>query len=511
MFLQIRKFRCALLAVLVTFLGSPTPTFALWYPEHEFATDPTNFCSGIDIASDAHGNAMVIFTGDQATVSGHFVYASYYNGATGIWGAPQTLDTNSNLCIKLPVVAMDSSGTALAAWVEMDTGNILSAQFKNGIWSAPVIVANASTAFQFLSIAMNNQGKGVLVYNSNTLNQTFAILFDGTNWVDNTVIGTGIGNNFVAYSDNGDIVAGFLSFGAANVNNYVNGFWQGPVALGASPPDFTASMGVGIDSHGNALAIWEDTSTMFVFSNYFTKGFWQINPTIVSTGPVGNLTVDLSMSPNGTAIAAWVDNSNNAISSVFEGNTWMAPVLISPSAGYVSVSMNDYGNAFAVWLESTALILLSAELPFGGVWGDYETVSPLDSDANYDVSVITSYSNNGPFGTRFAVWDFEVGENFFNSSGAVSPGYPSGLTARVCKNKFAVQTERAKIITWTGAPDSGVVSYLLTRNGKLIATIPATGPFVYNDHGRCKKTDVYTLTALYFTGFESAPLEISVK
>jgi len=251
---------------------------------------------------------------------------------------------------------------------------------------------------------------------------------------------------------------------------------------------------------------------------------WQPTPTIISTTPAASansLSVSLSMAPNGAAIAAWVDNSDNYYSSSFDRNTWMAPLLISTSTsatdGLVSVSINDYGNAFAVWLDNTFQAYFSAELPFGGVWNDYESVggpSGTDPSGYGNGNLYTSYSNNGPYGTRFAAWEFPVPEfdlTAYNAAGAASPSTPSELNARICKNKFAMQTERVKIITWAGAADSGVVSYLLTRNGKLIATIPATGPFVYNDHGRCKETDVYTLTALYNTGFESTPLEISVK
>jgi hypothetical protein len=189
----------------------------------------------------------------------------------------------------------------------------------------------------------------------------------------------------------------------------------------------------------------------------------------------------------------------------------MAPLLITSTAASIDVSMNDYGNAFAVWFSDTPPYpLFSAELPFGGVWGDQEFVGPLTNGISPG-GIITSYSNNGPYGTRFAVWEAFTDEPYSNVSGAVSPGYPSGLNARTCKNKFAMQTERVNIISWVPALDSGVVAYILTRNGQLIETIPATGPFVYNDQGRCKKTDVYTLTAWYNTGFESAPLEISVN
>ncbi len=84
---------------------------------------------------------------------------------------------------------------------------------------------------------------------------------------------------------------------------------------------------------------------------------------------------------------------------------------------------------------------------------------------------------------------------------------PSNFKGKIIKREFATQTEYIHRLTWDPSPDVSVVSYRLFRNGRLIATIPAQGPFAFNDHNRKKcQVDVYTLVAINSNGLESQAL-----
>ena len=93
----------------------------------------------------------------------------------------------------------------------------------------------------------------------------------------------------------------------------------------------------------------------------------------------------------------------------------------------------------------------------------------------------------------------------------IDPAPPASFTGFRCKNKFATQTEYVNNLFWRASLDPTVVSYLIFRNGVLIATIPASGQFKFIDHDRPKKqVDTYALIAVDASGLESSPVIITV-
>ncbi len=78
---------------------------------------------------------------------------------------------------------------------------------------------------------------------------------------------------------------------------------------------------------------------------------------------------------------------------------------------------------------------------------------------------------------------------------------------KVVKNRFLTQTEYVHQLTWLPSSDPNVKVFTILRNGVQIAEFPATGPFLFNDHGRSKKeVDVYTLQGKNAAGI---PLYVS--
>jgi hypothetical protein len=68
-------------------------------------------------------------------------------------------------------------------------------------------------------------------------------------------------------------------------------------------------------------------------------------------------------------------------------------------------------------------------------------------------------------------------------------------------------------LTWTPSLDPQVTGYMLFKDSKLIATIPAGyGPFVYDDPIQCKsnKKITYTLYAFNAQGETSLPKVIKL-
>lgn len=88
---------------------------------------------------------------------------------------------------------------------------------------------------------------------------------------------------------------------------------------------------------------------------------------------------------------------------------------------------------------------------------------------------------------------------------------PSSFKGRVIENKFLSQTEYIHHLSWKPSKDSSVVVYILSRNGRVIAKIPATGPFVFNDPNRKKnKKDHYKLVAVDANGTKSQSVKLTL-
>ncbi|KIA77422.1 hypothetical protein DB43_GG00010, partial [Parachlamydia acanthamoebae] len=73
------------------------------------------------------------------------------------------------------------------------------------------------------------------------------------------------------------------------------------------------------------------------------------------------------------------------------------------------------------------------------------------------------------------------------------------------------QKVRVHKLSWNPSPDKNASGYLLIRNGKTIASIPAKGPFTFSDVRKKKKgADVYQLYAFTKTGLKSSTLTLVV-
>lgn len=93
-----------------------------------------------------------------------------------------------------------------------------------------------------------------------------------------------------------------------------------------------------------------------------------------------------------------------------------------------------------------------------------------------------------------------------------NPFPPSTFNGIKVKNCFATQTDNINVLKWSAPVDSiGIVSYQISRDGVLIATIPISDPYVYYDHNRKKdRTYIYTIVSMNGVGDLSIPLSIAL-
>jgi hypothetical protein len=499
MFLRF-KLLLVVVALCLSLVNGLTSTLnAAWVqPPTQLTT--TGVGNNSSLASDANGNAIgVAYTTDTQDIQ-----AFYYTN--GSWGSPQVLVSGTTQFLQT-ATAMDATGTGLVVW--NDATSINSAYFNAQSFSSPIPTPiELITGVTEPAVAMDGNGNGVAVWIDNT--SVRASFFSAGFWSLPTTIGTGTDFPSVDYSANGTAVACWSNSSVVTVSNYVGGTWQPPVILGSVAGK---SLEVGIDAAGKAVATFIDLAEN-VNASIYDSGVWSL-PQIIQSGP-SNYNLSFDLAPNGRGVLVWSDAAQTGRSSTFNGSSFEPILQFSdgpirvPFSTFrnrsIAVSVDPMGNALVAFGTDTPQYL-SAKLPTGGIWGSVEIINGIPT---HPVSFISSALSANGIG--FALWEDDDIEAFtvFASVTFIDPA--RGIGGRVCKNKFASQTDHIHIITWAPSLETGIITYNLRRNGVLIAVIPAAGPFIYYDHNRCRKNaDTYTLTTVAFGGAESAPLTIVLR
>lgn len=500
----------------------PKAVFALTWVDPPIVFDPGPSSGGTDLAADLMGNA---FTTWVVPGLNNQAFASRFSSTTGTYGPAVTVYTGavSSIGIGDTHVATDASQTALLLVQDFDAAQLIAAFYDGITWQAPIPLYTFISPLgfnAFPSLAMDGSGNGLAAWREASgptpPGDIYVSFFDGGSqtWGSPQVItpgGTGGTVPQVGYSANGDAVAVWLdALGNVIASNYDGGSmtWTAvPVTISvtpAAPPGFIPSLFLGIDSAGNAVALWIDNASSELFSSSYVGGVWSAPQTVSSE--TGVIAFDFAMSSGGTAIAVWSDGAFAGQYSIYSVGAWSFPVAYNPNAVIVLTAIDTVGNALLTADDTSQTF--SYTLPVGG------PLSPPDIVGNSaDLSGdIAAYSDNGRgfiSGTVRGGESSSVSGTF--SSLPAPPPTPGSISGRVCKNKFANASERVKIITWVPFPDPSTVSYYLRRNGKLIAIIPDSGSFKYEDQRRCKSTDVYVVTSVDAAGVETNPLTVSIK
>lgn len=494
-------------------LGLPGAINAAWQTPFEFPDTVTKADNYItDMAVDANGHAVVLLGATGLNINNG---VEAFNFANGTW--TRTLLMAPHQTIGFLSVDMDDSGTAVALIFNYNTNDLSGFIYDNGVWapSIPAVVDNIPFVGNS-AVSLNGPLSAIGAwFNSATVRAS--ILTNGI-WGPVQNIGTGTAQNraiSVAYSQNGTGVAIWQTSiaGGVKVSNFIGGVWQPEITLDPTGTLTTSAAlivnrhNVGIDSSGNAFAVWTNSVGNVVVSK-FNGVSWSPQTIALTTG---NVAPYIAVAPGGTAVVVWEDSAGNGIASAYNGTSWGTPTqfTVDPigTTGFPSVSVDNTGNALAIWGTNTQV--LSALLPLGGTWRAPEVV---DTPANTISGVISGLSSDG---TGFADWRVNgVERNFvfanYNPSAVILP--PPEIFSKTCVDRYPNFSDRINIICWTASPSPSVVAYNIYRNGVLIATIPATDRLSYCDHNRCsRQTDVYTVTAVGSDGNESLPITITVN
>lgn len=216
-----------------------------------------------DIAFDASGNAMVVWTQSNASVSS--IWANRYAAGTG-WGTATLIETGSGNAFGGQVV-MDASGNALAVWSQTN-GTVYSVwanRYSAGAWgTAALIETDNSGSANAPQIAIDSFGNVIAVWSQSngTINNIWANRFTAGAWGVAVLIETN-NSSFadapkIAAAANGNVLAVWNQFRPITYNHFtINSGW-GAAALVDSNPNNEPTGGpqIAVDGTGEGFAVW---------------------------------------------------------------------------------------------------------------------------------------------------------------------------------------------------------------------------------------------------------------
>lgn len=491
-----------------------------------------------DVAYDGSGNAAAVWVENNGVVNQ--IQTRTYLAATGWAGTTTQLDAALNNGL-YPQIDVNQAGSGIAIWL-LTIGNVLyyntNPNINGGVWSGelglsnsgnvdsdfPPSLSQAPTADFAAAAWGNEQGGGIQTAN-------VAIYTAGAWQANSTILSANAGGEIattpqVAVNDASEAAVVWIQNSggslAIQASTYSGGVWSAPAnltAFGATP---LSNPKVGIATNGNAVAIWEvDGGVPSIMASVFNNATntWSAAVTI-STAGVPSADPSLAVAPSGNAYATWTQATGGArIYSAFlpaGSTTWAAPTAVSTtgleSNSYVDV--NSSGNAIVVFNSGSGASqsVNSAFRILGGLWqtpvqivaATLNNLFPVVAINNQNQVVSTWSQYTGTAGTTQA----SNGVNIDN----LGPGNASSFTGKSIINKFLNGTEWVHQLNWTPSTDLSVVGYHLYRNGVLIFTAPASGPFFYVDHGRSNKVaDTYVLKSFNSVGTESSGLTVILQ
>jgi hypothetical protein len=323
-----------------------------------------------DVAMDRNGGATAVWTQDDGAK--HVVFAARFTVAGG-WAAPDKLLTADAQGAARPRVGMSANGLAVVVWQESDgtRPNIWGARYDTA-WSTPARLETSTEPAEFPTVAINANGNGMAVWrqrvsaNYRLFGNRWTSTWAGPVPIEASDVSQVDQNFDVGVDDIGNAIAVWSYNVQDNVftNRYdaVGGGWGTQALLGPGSASNQASPKIGVDSNGNAMAVWRVAAGTDVSSRRYTvSGGWGTT-TPIEEAPGVAIFPYVGVDDLGSAVAVWRQTETDApsvrrvLASRFANGAWAAPLRFDPpdagNADSARVAVNEAGDAFAIWVQS---------------------------------------------------------------------------------------------------------------------------------------------------------------
>jgi hypothetical protein len=317
-----------------TFVGSwSTPTSL-----------PTTRAGGVTaFATNASGVSVAVW--QEEVSAGRYRLMASRLGIAGLWSPPAVVDPQLEFGDRLevwPALAIDAQGNAMALWVRAAVGaasgtlgHLYASQLTAGsaAWSAPTRINLPHGSPARPQVVSIGQGRFVAAWEQpiNGRASVIATQFSGSSWQSPALLENDdrgdAGAVQLAANDSGTVQLVWIqSTGTAIYTVWSTRFasgrwtWAGwPIAPEGA--DVTKSPArVGIDSAGNAIAIWTAWSLSggygVVEYSYLASGSarWTTPVTLSNQDASSGLPAALAMSPGGAVVVGWASAAGSDVS-----------------------------------------------------------------------------------------------------------------------------------------------------------------------------------------------------
>jgi len=322
------------------------------------------------VAVDNAGNAIAVFVGSTGTKQ---IFANRYSA--GNWTGAVPIDLVQGFG-DFPVIAMDSSGNALVSYVGKDTNNndgIYINQYSPGTGSWTNAYGSPRGDNCVGSITSNKIGYIRDYYGYNTSMSVYScdnLIYANKSYRNPIIIGVSepyyYGKVDISIRNNKAVVVWDNSSGLWSSfydGSTYSGTWSGPVKVS----NYGSSPSVAMNENGDIIVVWGGNDNVYASHATFSGKLWGTPPINLSGGaPYGSEGTKLGMDKDGNAIAVWQMNFGwyrTYISKRYDSGTkkWdTATDNVSEnnpnlSTKYLSFSMNESGNAVAMWFSSNVI------------------------------------------------------------------------------------------------------------------------------------------------------------
>jgi Big-like domain-containing protein len=320
------------------------------------------------IAVDRNGSAFAVW--EQVGGGGRrSIWLNRFDDAN--WGGSINLSKSGAGNASNPQIAIESSGSAYVVWQQRDgftNFNIWSKRFNGTAWGEPELVdANAESATN-PQIAVDNRGKGFVVWEQPTRDRRRGI------WA----------NRFNGITWDGAVLIGFSSWAASNPQ-------------------------IAVNSSGKAFVVWQQDDTdgsKNVWTNRFDGTSWG-SAELIGTGVESASFPQIAVDMNGKAFAVWaqVDGRRYVWANRFDGTDWVGAEKINTNAGAAAydpqIAIDSSGKALVVWVQLDNRRMSTWGNRFDGIrWGIAERIGGEDAvNASFPQIAVNH------IGKALAVWE----------------------------------------------------------------------------------------------------------
>jgi len=396
----------------------------------------------VDIAMDASGDAVVVWTARHVSEGPEDIWSNRYSAEEGAsWSTPEPIPIEGPNAL-FPRVAVDREGNATVVWNQSRGTrlDIWSNRYtRDGGWGDPEPIEEIDDTgdAQRPEVAMDAKGNAVAVWYqddgtySNILSNRYT---PGIGWGDPEPIEKIEGDARspqVAVDPDGNAFAVWQQLDRdrdsidTRSNIWSNRYMPG-VGWGTQLPLETDDTGdairprVAVDADGNAIAVWQqsDAALRFdIWSNRYTPSDGWGGRELIEFEDAGDATKPrVAMDPDGNAVAVWsqFDGTSDDIWSnrYTSRGHWAGPERIETndtgSAVSPRVVMDANGSAVALWTQPDGAQLSIWSNRYTGSlgWGAAEVIEFFDRSRVWQAEVAIDAGGNA-----IAVWAQRVGAN----------------------------------------------------------------------------------------------------